>query len=58
MNGSYFPNLSGLVAITASAIQESAGLTVKISLALSAVFGFSVSKNFDENNSIVMPALS
>ena len=50
MYGSYFPSLSGLVAITASAIQESAGLMVTISLALTAVFGFSVSKNFDENN--------
>jgi hypothetical protein len=34
-------------AITASALQEGAGLLVTISLALAALFGFAVGKNFD-----------
>jgi hypothetical protein len=37
-------------AITAGALQEAAGLLVTISLALTALFGFSIGKNFDSHN--------
>lgn len=37
-------------AITAGALQEAAGLLVTISLALAALFGFSIGKNFDSDN--------
>ena len=36
--------------VTASALQESAGLLTTLSLALAALFGFSVGRNFDKDN--------